>query len=169
MRRLGRVLDLADVAGHEETPAAAANRLDSILSPIASMAPRVGADEDDPRLGAAPGEAGVLGQEAEAGVDGLGAGLVAGVDDLVGDQVGLGRRRRADRHRLVGHLDGQAAGVGLGIDRDRGDAHPPRGLDDADRDLAAIGDQDLREHKGRARLPTAGRLRLIGNSPAWPD
>ena len=36
--------------------------------------------------------------------------------------------------------------VGLGIDRDRFNTHPPRGLDDPAGDLAAIGDQDSLEH-----------------------
>ena len=45
--------------------------------------------------------------------------------------------------RLVGQLDMQRSAVGLGIDRDRGDAHPPRGADHAAGDLAAIGDQDF--------------------------
>ena len=49
-------------------------------------------------------------------------------------------------HRLVGHLDVQRVGIGVGIDRDRRDAHLARGLDDAAGDFAAIGDQDLTEH-----------------------
>jgi hypothetical protein len=44
----------------------------------------------------------------------------------------------------------QRPGVGLGIDRDRRDPHPPRRIDDAAGDLAAIGDQDRGEH-GSAR------------------
>ena len=36
--------------------------------------------------------------------------------------------------------------IGLGIDRDRLDTHPPRGFDDPAGDLAAIGDQDSLEH-----------------------
>ena len=40
----------------------------------------------------------------------------------------------------------QRVAVGLGIDRDRLDAHPPRGLDDPAGDLAAIGDQNALEH-----------------------
>jgi hypothetical protein len=36
--------------------------------------------------------------------------------------------------------------VGVGIDRDRLDAHAARGLDDPAGDFAAIGDQDALEH-----------------------
>ena len=47
---------------------------------------------------------------------------------------------------LVGHRDVARVAVGVGIDRDRLDAEPPRRLDDPAGDLAAIGDQDLGEH-----------------------
>ena len=88
-----------------------------------------------------------LGQEAVAGMHGFGPGRLAGLDDLLGDEIALRRRRRADMHRLVGHLDMHRVAVGVGIDRDRRDPHPPRRLDDAAGDLAAIGDQDFLEHR----------------------
>ena len=44
----------------------------------------------------------------------------------------------------------QGVAVGLGIDRDRLDAHAARGLDDPAGDLAAIGDQDALEHAAEA-------------------
>ena len=87
-----------------------------------------------------------LGQETVAGMHGLGAGLTAGLDDLLDHQIALGRSGRADQHGLVGHLDMEGIAVGLGIDRNRLDPHPARGLDDAAGDLAAIGDQDALEH-----------------------
>ena len=63
-------------------------------------------------------------------------------------------------HRLVGHRDMARAAVGVGKDRDRLDAEPPRRLDDPAGDLAAIGDQDLGEHQ------TAHfGLRLSRNAP----
>ncbi len=64
-----------------------------------------------------------LGQEAVARMHRLGAGLFASGDDLVDEQVAFGRGGRADVHRLVGHLDMQRVAVGVGIDRDRRDAH----------------------------------------------
>ena len=76
-------------------------------------------------------------------MDRLGPRLTAGGDDLVGDKVGLRRRRRADEDGLVRHLDGHGIRVGLGIDHDGGDPHPAAGLNDADRNLAAVGDQNL--------------------------
>ena len=77
---------------------------------------------------------------------GLRAGLPAGRDDAIGDRDRIGRRRRSDRDGLVRHLDMQRVAIGLGIDRDGGDAEAPRRLDDAAGDFAAIGDQDLGEH-----------------------
>ena len=83
----------------------------------------------------------------------VGAGLPAGVEDMVDDEVGGRSRRRADIDRLVGHFDMQRVAIGVAIDGDGGDAEPARGADDADGNLAAIGDQDLVEH--RCGLPAA--------------
>jgi hypothetical protein len=78
---------------------------------------------------------------------GLGAGLLAGGDDLVHRQVGFLRRRRADADRLVGHGHVHRVLVGLGIHGDGLDAHLAGGLDDAAGDLAAVGNQDFLEHE----------------------
>ena len=107
----------------------------------------IGPDEDDRRPSAsASGKRLALGEKAVARMHRLGAGRLAGLDDLVDQQIALRRGRRADRHRLVGHLDVQRVAVGLGIDRDRLDAHPARRLDDPAGDFAAVGDQDALEH-----------------------
>ena len=45
-----------------------------------------------------PGEVGRLGEEPVAGVDGVGAGAPGGVDQQVGAQVGVGRRRARQVH-----------------------------------------------------------------------
>ena len=117
---------------------------------------RVGADEDDAGVGERMRESGALGQESVARMDGLGAGLLAGGDDLVDQQIGLRRRRRADGDRLVGHFDMQRVLVGFRIDRDGPDAHVPRRLDDPAGDLAAVGDENLLEHG----LPSGGKREL---------
>ena len=77
---------------------------------------------------------------------GLGAGLAAGLDDLLDHQIAFGRRRRPDQNGLIGHFDVQRVAVGLGIDRDRLYPHPAGSLDDPAGDLAAIGDQNSFEH-----------------------
>ena len=101
------------------------------------------ADEDDAGVAAGAREPGVLGEEAVAGMDGLGAGLLRGVEDAVDAQVALARWRGADRHRFVGVQHVQRGAVGLGVDGDRRIAELAAGADDADRDLAAIGNEDL--------------------------
>ena len=118
----------------------------SILSPMAAIAPGIGADEDDAGLRERPWEGLALGQEAVARMHRLGAALLAGVDDLVDDEIALGSGRRSDRNGLVGHFDVKRIPIGVGIDRDGLDTHPPRSLDDAAGDLAAVGDQNSLEH-----------------------
>ena len=63
------------VPGTIGTPAFFISSRARVLEPIASIARRRRADEGDPGVLQALGERGVLGQEAVAGVDGLGAGL----------------------------------------------------------------------------------------------
>ncbi len=83
------------------------------------------ADENQAVLRAGLGEFLVLGEEAVAGMDGLGAGGQRRGDDLVHHQIGLARRRRADTHGLVGQAHVARAFVGLGIHGDGADAHAP--------------------------------------------
>ena len=76
---------------------------------------------------------------------GIGAGGPGGRDDPVDGEIALGRGRRSQQHRLVGEQHVERLPVGLGEDGDAGDAHLAAGSDDPDRDLAAIGDEDLLE------------------------
>ncbi len=76
----------------------------------------------------------------------LGAGPAARLDDAVAAQIALGRWRRADAHRLVRLADMERVGIGVGMDRNRGDAHAARRADHPAGNLAAIGDEDLLEH-----------------------
>ena len=65
-------------------------------------------------------------------------------------QITFRARRRADADRFVGQLHVERIDVGLGIDRERANPEFLAGADDAQRDFAAIGDQDFFEHR---RLP----------------
>jgi hypothetical protein len=76
-------------------------------------------------------------------VDGVGVDDLGGRDDVGDVEVGFGGRRRADAHRFVGEADVHRVGVGGRMDRDRLDAHFVAGAVDAQRDLAAVGDQQL--------------------------
>ncbi len=140
------VLDHAEIAGHGRDLGLGGRLLGFDLVAHRGDGARIGTDEDDAGLCQRARKGLALGQEAVAGMHGLGAGLAAGLDDLVDHQVAFGGRRRADLDGLVGHFDVQRVAVGLGIDGDRLDAHPAGGLDDAAGDLAAIGDQNSLEH-----------------------
>ena len=103
-------------------------------------------DERDVRRDADVGELGVLGEKAVAGMDRVGAGDLGGGDDARNVEIRLARRRRADADVVVGEAHVQRFAIGLGVDGDRLHAELAAGADDAQRDLAAIGDQDLVEH-----------------------
>jgi hypothetical protein len=104
-------------------------------------------DPDQPRVEHGLGEVGVLGKESVAGVDCVGTGAEAGVDDFLDDQVRVGGRVATEREGLVRHADVQRIPVGLGIDRDGAVARITAGPYDADRDLAAVGHQHLADHR----------------------
>ena len=99
-----------------------------------------------PCVGDGPGEVGVLGEEAVAGVHGVGAAALDDVEDGLGVEVALGRGLAAERVGLVGEADVQGVAVEVGVHGDGGDAELPAGADDPDGDLAPVGDQDLGEH-----------------------
>jgi hypothetical protein len=79
-------------------------------------------------------------------MDGVGARLARGVDQLLGVQVGLARVRLPDRDGLVGLADVEGIPVGVRVDGDRGELQLATGADHAESDLAAVGDQDLAHH-----------------------
>ena len=76
-------------------------------------------------------------------------------------EVGLARRRRADADVVVGEAHVQRLAIGLRVHGDRLDAELAARADDAQRDLAAIRDQDFLEHVGfttlRSRLRAGAR------------
>jgi len=90
---------------------------------------------------------GVLGEEPVARVDGVGAGDLGRRDDAGDVEVALLGRRRPDADLLVRVGDVEAVAVGRAVDGDRLDPQLLAGLDDAERDLAPVGDQDLLEHR----------------------
>jgi hypothetical protein len=107
---------------------------------------RRGADERDVGRGAGFRELRVLGQEAVARVDRVGAGDLGGRDDARDAQVRVARRRGADAHVVVGEAHVQGLAVRLGVDGDGLDAQLAARADDAQGDLAAVGDEDFLEH-----------------------
>jgi hypothetical protein len=79
-------------------------------------------------------------------VDGVGRGDFCRADDRGDVEVALARRRGPDAHGLVGEAHVERAGVGLGVDCDGLDPQLAARALDAQRDLSAVGDQDLLEH-----------------------
>jgi hypothetical protein len=101
------------------------------------------ADPDEARVDDLLGEVGVLGEEAVARVHGVGAGPAGDGEELGDDEVGLRARLPVEGVRLVGERDVQRVAVLVGVDGDRPDPRIPRRPDDADGDLAPVGDEDL--------------------------
>ena len=89
------------------------------------------------------GEFGVFAQETIAGMDRVRAGDFGGRDDRCDVQIAVARGGRPDADRLVGEPHMHGVGIGGGMDRDRLDAHFMAGAMDAERDFAAIGDEQL--------------------------
>ena len=107
---------------------------------------RLGADEGNALVLAALGKGLVLAQEAIAGVHSLGTGLLAGLNDLVGQQIALAAGRGANAHGLVSQLDVAGFLVGVGIDSDGGNAHLAGGSNHPTRNFATVRNQDFCKH-----------------------
>ena len=74
------------------------------------------ADEDQPGPLDRARECGILGQKAEAGVNGLRAGALRRRDHGVDPQIAVGRGGAADLGRLADRPDMHGVGVGRGVD-----------------------------------------------------
>ena len=73
------------------------------------------------------------------------------IEDDIPAQIGLRGGCGADGIGLIRLAHMQRLRIGLAEDGDGLDAHAPRGADDADGDLATIGDEDFREHAHHIR------------------
>ncbi len=133
-------------------PSRWAVRLASILSPIRRMWLGLRADEMDVVLVEDFGEARVLGQKAVARMHGVGAGDLAGGEQRRDVEVAVARGRRADADALVREPHMHGVGVGGRMHRDGRDAEFLAGAQHAQRDLAAIGDEDFFKHRTRTAL-----------------
>jgi hypothetical protein len=76
-------------------------------------------------------------------VDAVTSGPSRRIDDLVDAQVALRSGRRPYRIRLVRHPHVQGGAIDLRVHGDRDDAHLPESADDANGNLATIGDEDF--------------------------
>ena len=106
---------------------------------------RGGADEREARLVAALREIRVLGEEAVARMDRIGAHRARRLQDAVDGEIRLCARRGPDVHGLVGFGDVRRARIGVRVDGDARDPHLAHAAQHALGDLAAVGDQDFFE------------------------
>ena len=97
-------------------------------------------------VGAGAGEVGVFGKEAVARVDGLGAGVLGGGDNVGHHQVALVGGRGSDADGFVGIAHGQRVGVFGGVHDDRLHAELAAGALYAQGHFPAVGDENLVEH-----------------------
>ena len=146
----GNVGDRAVRAGHDRDAEALGRRLG--LDLVAHDADMLGcrADEGDVVAFQDLGKAGVLGQEAVAGMDGVSPGYLARGHQARDVEVAFRRRRRADADAFIRQAHVHGVRVGRGMHGDRSDADFSAGAQYSERDLAAIGDQHLVEHRCEA-------------------
>jgi CDP-diacylglycerol--glycerol-3-phosphate 3-phosphatidyltransferase len=104
-------------------------------------------DPHEARLLHRPRETGVLGQEPVAGMHGPGTGRSRRRQQLLDDEIALGRGRSAQSVRLVGVARMERRAIDIRVDRDRPDPEIAEGATDADGDLAPVRDEDLVEHR----------------------
>ena len=156
-------LIVAVVAGYDRYAGILDQGLGGALGAHGAYGRRARPDEDQARSAAVCGESGIFGEEPVTGMNGRGAGPQRRRDDAVPAQVAVPRRRRTNLHRFVGEGDMPGRRIRFRMDGYRGDAQTPRGLDHAAGDLAAVGNQDLREHGPAAHMRnTPNRVSSMG-------
>ncbi len=123
---------------------------------VAHQADHIGGRADEGEAGFLHllGEIGILGEEAVAGVNAIGAGYLGSGDDRRNAQVGLGGGGRADAHGLVGQRHVHQVTVGSGVHRHGLDAQFLAGAQDTKGDLAAVGDQYFFQHRWLSAVQT---------------
>jgi len=107
---------------------------------------RTRADKGQAGLRAAPREVGVLAQKAVPRMDRVASRGPRGGDNLVAVEIG-GGARATQGHGGVGLARVQRVGIVGGKYGDRAEAHLGGGAHHANRDLAAVGNQELRRHR----------------------
>ena len=127
-------------------PSRFAVRLASILSPMMRICSGFGPMKCTLCSPQDFGKARVLGEETVAGMHRIGAGDLHGGEQGRHVEIAVARRRRPDADALVGKAHMHRVGVGGGVHRHGGDAQLLAGAQYAQRDLAAVGDQDFVEH-----------------------
>ena len=152
-----RVLVRAVVAGHQRHAGFFHQLLGLGLQAHRLDGGRWRADEDQPGAGAGFCEFFVFTHKTIAGVNRLGPRGFGRVDDAFPAQVTVLGRAAADMHGLVAGAHMLGVRIRIGIHGDGADGHAARGGRHPAGDFAAVGNQDLMEH--RVVLAAAGALR----------
>src|SRR5262249_31214874 len=97
-------------------------------------------------LGTGACKAGILGEEAVARMDRLGAAAPGHVQHLGDVEIRFVRRSRTEMISLIGVAHMQRGAVHIREHRHRSDAHFAASPDDSHGDFAAVRDEDLCEH-----------------------
>jgi hypothetical protein len=108
-----------------------------------------GSDEGDAGVGAGARESRVFGEEAVAGMDGVGTGFAGYADDFVDVEITFASGGGADGIGLVGEANVEGFAIDFAEDGDAADAEFAAGPQDADGYFSSVGDQDFFEHEGR--------------------
>ena len=85
-------------------------------------------------------------------MDRFGAGFPRGLEHALLVEVALGRSAGAEQVRLVGEGDVERAAVRLRVDGDGADTELAQRAEDADGDLAAVGNQHFPEGRHVRRI-----------------
>ena len=144
------VVEIADdptAAGNRRQAVGGEHPAHGVLTCEALEHLRAGADEVQVVRGAHLRKAGVLRQEAVAGMHRVAAADQGGGDERGLVQVAAPRFGWSDADRLVGEAHGEGLAVSLRIGDDRRHAKVPARPQDAHRDLATVRDQNLAEHQ----------------------
>ena len=105
-----------------------------------------GTDEGDAPFGDGTGEVGIFGEEAVAGVDGIGSAALDGGEDGVGVEVGLGSSLSTEGVGLIGQPNMERIAIEVAVDGRGRDAEFAARPDHPDRDFSAVGDEYFRKH-----------------------
>ncbi len=106
----------------------------------------------------------VLGQKPVAGMDGIAARDQGCRDERRRREVAAPGVGGADADSLIGDLGGETLTVGLAVCHDRSQPERPAGSQDPQGDLAAVGDEDARDHAEPSVAPASGPA--LGGSSA---
>ena len=90
-------------------------------------------------------------------MNGVGAGDLRRSDEARNVQVGVARRRRANTHVVVREANMKRLTIGVGVDGYGFEAKLAARANDAQSDLATIGDEDFLEHARGAGLRIGAR------------